>query len=64
MLTGARHSATQERLQAALGRASIEQWELFQVDNSSSEGAPLELPGARSQPQGSLRELATSGKLG
>ena len=53
----------QERLRAALDRANIKQWELFQVDNACCDDAPLDLPGADASPGQSLRELATSGAL-
>lgn len=57
------HCGLQERLRAALAKSSIKQWEMFQVDNSCCENAPLDLPGASSSPGTSLRELATSGAL-
>ena len=34
----------EEKLQAAMEAAGIKRWELFSVDNSCCEGAPLELP--------------------
>lgn len=34
----------QERIRVALDRADIKMWELFRVDNSSCEGAPLGIP--------------------
>ncbi|KAJ0936573.1 hypothetical protein HanRHA438_Chr03g0132751 [Helianthus annuus] len=33
-----------DRLYSALDRCCIKEWELFEVDNCSCEGAPLGLP--------------------
>ena len=38
----------EEKLQAAMEAAGIKRWELFSVDNSCCEGAPLELPAPKS----------------